>query len=356
MAERRLRTCASAGRGRPWNAKRLQTQAARPAIDLLRRERVEIGEQLVSESSANVRCSGFYWPVNACFVSEAGANSPYCFASCFSILFSRALIHGARMHNSRARADSGLLAFAGIVLGICAVGHDCARAATAASPCRPFVFEGSDYTICVLDLRTYELRLSWKDENGQPYGGFDRLPRSVNGIPIALAMNAGMYETDLSPVGLYVEHGKTLKRANTAKGPGNFHIQPNGVFYLSGQTAGVLTTQRFLTVHPKADFATQSGPMLVIDGKIHPRIRPGMTSRKIRNGVGVRDARTVVLAISDDPVTFWEFARLFREGLGTPDALFLDGSISSLYVPALHRDDALFPMGPIIVGFQRTEQ
>jgi len=260
------------------------------------------------------------------------------------------------MHNSRARANSGLLAFAGIILGVCAVAHDCAHAATPASPCSPFVFERSDYTICVLDLRTYELRLFWKDEKGQPYGGFDRLPRSVNGAPVAFAMNAGMYEADLSPVGLYVEHGKTLKRANTAKGPGNFHIQPNGVFYLSGQTAGVLTTQRFLTVHPKADFATQSGPMLVIDGKIHPRIRPGMTSRKIRNGVGVRDARTVVLAISGDPVTFWEFARLFRDGLGTANALFLDGSISSLYVPALHRDDALFPMGPIIVGFQRTEQ
>jgi uncharacterized protein YigE (DUF2233 family) len=261
------------------------------------------------------------------------------------------------MQNSRVCADRGLFAFAGIVLGICAVAHDGARAAASASPCSPLVFEGSDYTICVLDLRTYELRLYWKDENGQPYGGFARLPRSVNGSrPIALAMNAGMYEADLSPVGLYVEHGKTLKRANTAKGPGNFHIQPNGVFYLSGQTAGVLTTQRFLTVRPPADFATQSGPMLVIDGKIHPRIRPGMTSRKIRNGVGIRDAHTVVLAISDDPVTFWEFARLFREGLGTPNALFLDGSISSLYVPALHRDDALFPMGPIIVGFQRTEQ
>ena len=260
------------------------------------------------------------------------------------------------MSNSRTRADNGLLAFAGIILGVCAFAHDSARAANAASPCSPFVFEGSDYTICVLDLRTYELRLYWKDENGQPYGGFNRLPRSVNGIPIAFAMNAGMYEADLSPVGLYVEHGKTLKRANTAKGPGNFHIQPNGVFYLSDQTAGVLTTQRFLTVHPRADFATQSGPMLVIDGKIHPRIRPRMTSRKIRNGVGVRDSHTVVLAISDNPVTFWEFARLFREGLGIPNALFLDGSISSLYVPALHRDDALFPMGPIIVGIQRTEQ
>ena len=181
------------------------------------------------------------------------------------------------MHNSRARANSALLAFAGIVLGIWGVAHDGARVAAAASPCSPFVFEGSDYTICVLDLRTYELRLFWKDENGQPYGGFDRLPRSVNGAPIAFAMNAGMYEADLSPVGLYVEHGKTLKRANTAKGPGNFHIQPNGIFYLSGQTAGVLTTQRFLSVHPKADFATQSGPMLVIDGKIHLRIRPVAT-------------------------------------------------------------------------------
>jgi uncharacterized protein YigE (DUF2233 family) len=84
--------------------------------------------------------------------------------------------------------------------------------------------------------------------------------RSLNGTPIAFAMNAGMYEADLSPVGLYVEHGKTLKRANTARGPGNFHIQPNGVFYLSGQTAGVLTTEHFLSVHPRADFATQSGP------------------------------------------------------------------------------------------------
>lgn len=266
------------------------------------------------------------------------------------------------MSNSRARADvwapaaARLLAFAGIIVWVSATAYDCAKAAAAASPCSPLLFEGSNYTICALDLRTYELRLFWKDENGQPYGGFDRLPRSLNGTPIAFAMNAGMYEADLSPVGLYVEHGKTLKRANTARGPGNFHIQPNGVFYLSGQTAGVLTTEHFLSVHPRADFATQSGPMLVIDGKIHPRIRPGMTSRKIRNGVGVRYAHTVVLAISDDPVTFWEFARLFRDGLGTPDALFLDGSISSLYVPTLHRDDALFPMGPIIAGIQRPEQ
>ena len=174
----------------------------------------------------------------------------------------------------------------------------------------------------------------------------------LNGVPIAFAMNAGMYESDLSPVGLYIENGKMLKRANTLNGPGNFHLKPNGIFYVSGQEAGVLTTERFLSQKPWAEFATQSGPMLVINGKIDPKILPS-DSRKIRDGVGVRDAHTVVFAISEDAVTFWEFARLFRDSLGSANALFLDGSISSLYAPALHRSDTLFPMGPIIAAFER---
>jgi len=227
------------------------------------------------------------------------------------------------------------------------------QAIAAASPCVPRAFEGSNYTVCTFDLRAYSLRLFWKDESAQPYGGFDRLPRTLNGAPIAFAMNAGMYETDLSPVGLYIENGKTLKRANTANGPGNFHLKPNGIFYVSGQEAGVLTTERFLSQKPRAEFATQSGPMLVINGKIHPKILPGSDSRKIRDGVGLRDAHTVVFAISEGAVTFWEFAHLFRDGLGSANALFLDGSISGLYAPALRRSDTLYPMGPIIAAFQR---
>jgi uncharacterized protein YigE (DUF2233 family) len=260
-----------------------------------------------------------------------------------------------RQHGTaQASAQLSLLAVVGIIVWLLAAAYGGAKAADAASSCSPLVFEGSHYVICTLDLRAYELRLFWKDENGQPYGSFDHLPRRLNGAPIVFAMNAGMYEADLSPVGLYIENGKTLKRANTAKGSGNFHIQPNGVFYVSGQQAGVLTTERFLSMRPRADFATQSGPMLVINGRIHPRILPGSTSQKIRNGVGIRNAHTVVFAISEDSVTFWQFARLFRDALGTADALFLDGSISSLYAPALHRFDTLYPMGPIIAGFQRN--
>jgi uncharacterized protein YigE (DUF2233 family) len=230
-----------------------------------------------------------------------------------------------------------------------AIGH----ALAAASPCIQRAFEGSNYVVCTIDLRAYSLHLFWKDGNDHAYGGFDRLPRTLNGAPIAFAMNAGMYETDLSPVGLYIENGKTLKRANTRNGPGNFHLKPNGILYVSGQEAGLVTTERFLSQKPRADFATQSGPMLVINGKIHPKILPSSDSRKVRDGVGIRDAHTLVFAISEDAVTFWEFAHLFREGLGSDNALFLDGSISSLFAPALGRSDTLFPMGPIIAAFER---
>ena len=88
--------------------------------------------------------------------------------------------------------------------------------------------------------------------------------------------------------------------------------------------------------------------MLVVDGKIHPKILPNGTSQKIRNGVGACGGGAVVFAIAEEPVTFDAFARLFRDGLSCQNALFLDGSVSSLYAPELNRDDELGPIGPIV--------
>jgi uncharacterized protein YigE (DUF2233 family) len=220
-----------------------------------------------------------------------------------------------------------------------------------AGPCRPMTHEGNGYVVCAVDLRRYELKLFWKAPDGEAYASFDRLTQTERGL--VFAMNAGMYHKDWSPVGLYVESGHELKRANTANGPGNFHMKPNGVFYATADRAGVLETGRFLRQKPRAEIATQSGPMLVIDGKIHPKISEDGVSRKMRNGVGVRDPHTAIFAISDGPVTFGEFARLFKDGLGTPNALFLDGSVSSLHDPARNRSDARWPMGPIIGAVEK---
>ena len=56
----------------------------------------------------------------------------------------------------------------------------------------------------------------------------------------------------------------------------------------------------------------------------------------------------VVFAISSEPVNFHEFASLFRDSLGCANALFLDGTISSLYTGDPAQRVIRFPLGPII--------
>lgn len=215
-------------------------------------------------------------------------------------------------------------------------------------PCKPYRHADRDYTVCTVDPREQRLELFWKDDNDRPYGSFRHLVERLEPGRLVFAMNAGMYDRDLAPVGLYVESGETLQQANTADGPGNFHMKPNGVFFVRDGEAGVLVTERFLAEAPDVELATQSGPMLVIEGRIHHRFIPHSRSRKRRNGVGVRDDGLVVFAISEETVNFHEFARLFRDGLGADNALFLDGTMSSLYAPHLGRADRRRAMGPII--------
>ena len=224
------------------------------------------------------------------------------------------------------------------------------RPGVAKELCRDIDAATQAYTVCTVDTATDHIGLFWKDSEGKPFGTFDQLASSLAqaGRTLVFAMNAGMFQTDLSPVGLYVEGGAQRHAANTREGPGNFHLKPNGVFYVDPRGAGIKETQRFLDAHLHPDFATQSGPMLVIDGEIHPRIQADGTSLKIRNGVGVRDGHLVIFAISRDPVSFHAFASLFRDTLGCRDALFLDGTISSLYAPSLGRRMQWLPVGPMI--------
>ncbi|MBN9061276.1 MAG: hypothetical protein BGP06_20000 [Rhizobiales bacterium 65-9] len=219
----------------------------------------------------------------------------------------------------------------------------------AAANCAPVVEQGRRYEVCAFPAND-ALRLFWKDGEGKPYGGLDNLARqlSADGETLVFGMNAGMYEADLSPVGLYIENGRQLKSANLRNGAGNFHLKPNGVFFFGDGRAGVMETSRFVAAKLRPRYATQSGPMLVIGGRIHPKIRASGTSEKIRNGVGVRDGSTAIFAISREPVTFHAFASLFRDRLKTPDALFLDGSVSSLFARPDLRLGGFRSIGPII--------
>ncbi|MBJ3764133.1 phosphodiester glycosidase family protein [Maribius pontilimi] len=217
--------------------------------------------------------------------------------------------------------------------------------------CQTVRFDGARFTICEVDLTQDTLRLWLNDRNGVPLGSFTNVNRllAAQGKELGIAMNAGMYHADRSPVGHYVEDGQETMRVITSDGPGNFGLLPNGVLCLGDGTARVIESRRYASDRPECTHATQSGPMLVIDGDLHPRFLENSDSTYIRNGVGVSaDGKTAWLAISEDRVNFHHFGRLFRDAIGARDALYFDGNISRLYDSGTGRNDFGLPMGPII--------
>jgi uncharacterized protein YigE (DUF2233 family) len=229
-----------------------------------------------------------------------------------------------------------------------------AIAQVSAGDCTEARHDGHPFTYCTATAQQGGLRLFLDDADGVRWGTFDRLAAGLSkaGQRLEFAMNAGMYHPDRAPVGLYIEDGRQVMRLVTSAGPGNFGMLPNGVFCITAEGYAVIESRRFAAETPDCLHATQSGPMLVIDGALHPRFLENATSRLVRNGIGVSpDGGIAFLVISDAPVTFHEFARIFRDGLGVRDALFLDGRISRLYAPAMGRSGrGGWPLGPMI-GF-----
>lgn len=223
--------------------------------------------------------------------------------------------------------------------------------------CEAIRFEATLYTICTFDAERQQIKLFHSDPEGTVYRHFDALAASLetNGQDLIFAMNAGMYHTNRDAVGLFIEDGVERYEINRNKGPGNFHLLPNGIFYLEGNRGGVTATETYVASAVQPDFATQSGPMLVIDGTLHPRFIKDGTSRKIRNGVGVSDdGKTITFALSEERVNFYDFGRLFRDQLNIDNALFLDGSISRIFVRDLQRNDSGRAMGPMVGVVEAT--
>lgn len=216
--------------------------------------------------------------------------------------------------------------------------------------CETRQFDGAGYTACTVTAAD-DLRLFLDGPDG-PYGHFAALETALaaQGLDLRFAMNAGMFDGELMPVGLFVAEHRRRAALVTRDGPGNFGLLPNGVFCIGGaQRFAVIESRSFAAAPPDCRFASQSGPLLVIDGALHPRFRRGSESLHYRNGVGVSaDGTQAVFVISDDPVNFHTFARVFRDALKLPQALYFDGSVSRLLARDLGRNDAGWPIGPIV--------
>jgi uncharacterized protein YigE (DUF2233 family) len=222
--------------------------------------------------------------------------------------------------------------------------------AGAAGACQTATFEGDSFTVCRYRAALDELRLVSRG----PSGPIDSLPAlkawlGDDAERAEFAMNAGMYQPDQRPVGLMVQDGVEVQPLNTAAGEGNFFMSPNGVFWVGDDgMPHVDETSAYVARGVGPRWATQSGPLVVRAGVLHPRIADNGVSRLIRNGVGVRGGEAFFV-ISDGPVSFGRFARFLRDGLDCPDALYFDGTISSLWAPGLGRMDRRTGLGTFVV-------
>ena len=217
------------------------------------------------------------------------------------------------------------------------------------SPCREQRFEGSGFIVCA-PASTAKLRLFAAGPSESAKRAFRDL--GLSDAKIAFAMNAGMYDEAGRPIGLAIVEGRQVHKIALRAGGGNFGMKPNGVFLVRRDgSAEIVTSEEF---EPAKDIrlATQSGPMLVIDGKLHPAFKPNGDSIYIRNAVGIAPGGKPLFVISTDPVSFGRMARFFRDRLKTRNALYFDGSVSSLWDPANGRMDLVTDLGPIIVAMR----
>lgn len=184
------------------------------------------------------------------------------------------------------------------------------------------------------DPKKQHLALHWKDDKGQIIGSLGRMNAwtQSRGRQLLFAMNGGMYMEDRAPLGLYIENGRTLRPLNRRTASGNFYMKPNGVFYLTKDRRGVVCRTEDFRASSTIQYATQSGPLLLINGRIHPMFQKGSRNLNVRNGVGILPGNKVLFAMSKGAISFYDFAEYFRSR-GCRWALYLDGFVSRAWLP-----------------------
>ena len=185
-----------------------------------------------------------------------------------------------------------------------------------------------------------DLGFYWQDGRNVPFGSIQRLKDECESKArkLVFAMNGGMYNPDGSPKGLFIQQHHQYVGLDTAVGSGsagNFYLQPNGVLLITRDKKAWIHTTSDLNKPGALDsveFATQSGPMLVIDGVIHPAFKQGSPNLNIRNGVGLLPGNKLLFAMSKEPINFYDFAEFFLRR-GCRNALYLDGFVSRTFLP-----------------------
>lgn len=193
------------------------------------------------------------------------------------------------------------------------------------------------------------IQMFYKDQSGNRFWNIWNVKQSVEkqGKQLVFAMNGGMYTPLYKPVGLFIDHGKEIQPINLKNGDNNFCWKPNGVFAIDNSgKAQVIVSEKFNSSN--INYATQSGPMVLINGKMHDGFEKS-ASMYIRNAVGVKSNGDVFFCISLKAVTFQQLAEFMLKN-NCVNALYFDGSVSEMYCPQNNQWDCGSSFGVIVGG------
>lgn len=206
-------------------------------------------------------------------------------------------------------------------------------------------FSSQNFLYYIVDAKEKDLKLYWKDDKQKMFKNIENLKLYLtkNNKKLLFAMNGGMTETTNSPTGLFIENGNIITPLNESTGASkvlnckqkNFYMKPNGVFYIKTDYTPLICTTSNFKYDKTINYATQSGPMLLIEGEIHPCFRKNSKNLYRRNGVGILPDNKVIFIISKGEVNFYDFASYFKS-TGCKNALYLDGAVSDIYLPEKH--------------------
>jgi uncharacterized protein YigE (DUF2233 family) len=153
-----------------------------------------------------------------------------------------------------------------------------------------YIYHGHTYGIFTIKIDTGSIKIFKLVQNltGIPHNDF--VAPYVNSDPNIFITNACMWDSANNPIGLFVADGQTVHPLNLNDGNQlGFYLKPNGVLLFTDKDVQIVESSQASSVS-NVTLATQSGPMLVIDGSIHPKFDPKSKNKNYRCGVGCKNA------------------------------------------------------------------
>jgi uncharacterized protein YigE (DUF2233 family) len=162
--------------------------------------------------------------------------------------------------------------------------------------------------------------------------------------PSFFLVNASISDSNCRPMGYFIKDSQKIQDINLADGVGNFYLKPNGALLLTSEA--IICNSEEIANYSNVTLGIQSGPMLVSGNVINPQFNVKSNNKNIRIGVGVfsnnSNDQFLIFAISENEVTFYEFATLFQSKFKCINALCLESAGCTFYVSNSSSTSELF--------------